>query len=137
MGATDSNLGMMYRIKSNALGSSAGTCNLTLYDEIKYTVKLTSTWNILQNLYMNVVSASAAGASVGVAPIDVTANDYFWLQTWGPCPLKGTVAAGSGAINSVSGLCTVMAATAQPIGVAVEALAAATNYGMVFITIAP
>lgn len=137
IGATDENLGIMYRIKANALGSSAGTCVLTLYDEIKATVQATSTWSVSQNLHLSVASGSAAGCPLGVAPVDVTASEYFWLQTWGPSPMIGTVAAGSGAMNSVSGLATVIAATGAQAGVAIEALAAATNYGLAFLTIAP
>ena len=137
MGATDTNLGMVYGIKSNALGASAGTCNLTLYDEIKYAVKLTSTWRAYQNLYLNVDTASANGAPIGIAPIDVTTGDYFWLQTWGPAPVLGTAAAGDGIVNSVSGRATVLAASNAGIGSAMVALAAATNHGLVFLTIAP
>ena len=77
IGATDTNLGMVYGIKSQALGSSAGTCDLTLYDEVKYAVKLTSTWRAYQNLYLNVDSAAANGTPVGVAPIDVTTSDLY------------------------------------------------------------
>ncbi len=137
IGATDSNTGMTYRIKSHALGSSAGTCTLSLYDEIKYTVQATSTWTVSQNLYMNVNPSTANQAVVGIAPITVTTSDYFWLQTWGLTPIKGTCAVGSGLISSVSGLSTVMAATGAPFGVPIQALAAATNAGLVFLTIAP
>lgn len=137
IGATDSNLGMIYKIKSNALGSSAGTCGLTLYDPIKYVVQLTSTWRVCQNPYIQVDSAAANQAVVGVSPITVTTGDYFWLQTWGPAPILGTCAVGSGLVSSVSGRATVMTATGAPIGVPIVALAAATNYGICFLTIAP
>jgi len=137
-GATDANLGMMYRIKSNALGSSAGTCKLTLYDPIAYAVKLTSTWSVNQNLYLNVISAILTKAAIGVAPIDVTTGDYFWVQTWGPTPALGTAAAGAQIAASVSGRCTLIGTAGEtPIGVAVAALNAATNYGLTFLTIAP
>ncbi|NCN96922.1 MAG: hypothetical protein GW928_05590, partial [Rhodoferax sp.] len=79
-GATDGNLGMMYRIKSNAVGAAGGTCKLTLYDPIAYAVQLTSTWQVAQNLYLNVISAILTRAAIGVAPIDVTTGDYFWVQ---------------------------------------------------------
>jgi hypothetical protein len=136
-GATDSNLGMVYGIKSNDYGSAAGTCKLYLYDEIKCALKLTSTWALYQNLYMNVASGSATGVALGISPIDVTTGDYFWLQTWGPAAVAGTVAQGSGAINSVSGLCTLMAATGQTIGGAMKLIDAATNWGLLYLTIAP
>lgn len=138
-GATDSNLGMTYKIKSNALGSSAGTCKLALYDEIKFALQLTSTWNIVQNPYMNVNPSTANAAVMGVAPITVTTGDFFWLQTWGPGPTLGTCAVGSQLISSVSGRATVVtSALAQmPIGSPLVALAAATNYGLTYLTIAP
>ena len=136
-GATDGNLGMVYGIKGNDYGSSAGTCKLYLYDEIKSVLKLTSTWSLYQNLYMNVDSGSATGVALGISPIDVTTGDYFWLQTWGPAAVAGTVAQGSGAINSVSGLCTLMAATGQTIGGAMKLIDAATNWGLLYLTIAP
>jgi hypothetical protein len=137
MGATDSNLGMCYRIKGNALGSSAGTCVLTLYDEIKYSVQLTSTWSVSQNLYIACNPSTANQAVLGVAPITVTTGDYFWLQTWGPAPILGTAAVGSGLISSVSAKATLCTATGAPIGVPIVALAAATNYGLCFLMIAP
>jgi hypothetical protein len=52
---------------------------------------------LLKNKYKDVVtsakSATGTGVVVGVAPIAVTANYYFWLQTWGPaCVLIDTAA---------------------------------------------
>lgn len=138
-GATDSNLGMTYRIKSHAIGSSAGTCTFTLYDEIKYSVQLTSTWGVTQNIYAAVNPSTANQVPLGIAPITVTTGDYFWLQTWGPAPLLGTCAVGSGLVSSVSGKATVItsALAQQVIGSPLVTLAAATNYDLVFITIAP
>ncbi len=140
MGATDSNLGMTYRIKSNLAGGAASTtgCDLVLYDEIKCAVKLTSTWSVSQNLYMNVDSAAANNVVFGVSPIDVTTGDYFWLQTWGPAPILGTAAVGNGLVSSVSGKANTMTATTGDIiGPTLVALVAATNYGLCFVKIAP
>mgnify|MGYP001579392465 CR=1 FL=1 len=135
-GATDSNLGMIYKIKSNALGSSAGTCVLTLFDEIKYTVKLTSTWRVAQSPYINVSTSNAAAADVGVAPIALTTSDFFWLQTWGPANVYGSGAGGNGLVSSVSGRGSVMVATTGALlGAYAETLAGAQ--GLVFLTIAP
>jgi len=137
-GATDGNLGMMYRIKSNAVGAAGGTCKLTLYDPIAYAVQLTSTWQVAQNLYLNVISAILTRAAIGVAPIDVTTGDYFWVQTWGPAPTLGTAAAGAQIAASVSGRATLIGTAGQtPIGVAVTPMSAAAEYGVSFITIAP
>ncbi|MBU2052500.1 hypothetical protein KKH13_04825 [Patescibacteria group bacterium] len=138
-GATDSNLGMTYRIKSHALGSSAGTCALVLYDEIKYSVQLTSTWGVTQNIYAAANPSTANQVPLGVAPITVTTGDYFWLQTWGPAPVLGTCGVGAHLVSSVSGRATVItSALAQfSIGSPLVTLAAATNYDLVFLTIAP
>ena len=137
IGATDSNRGMLYRIKSNAIGASAGTCILTLYDPLVYAVQATGNWSVHQNLYMNVDSGAVTQAPVGVSPVYATTNDYFWLQTWGPATVVGTAAKGNGLVNSVSGLATVIAATDAQIGTTIQTLAAATNNGLVFLTIAP
>lgn len=134
-GATDSNVGMIYKIKSQALGSSAGTCKLTLYDEIKEVIRLTSTWSVYQNPYINVDTSTANGAALGVCPIDLTTGDYFWLQTWGPACVGASAAAGTAIVNSVSGLATLMAAAGYPIGVA-AALETGGNT-LVFLTVAP
>lgn len=140
LGATDGNLGMTYKIKSNALGSSAGSCVLTLYDPLKAIVQNTSTWYVSQCMYLNVDTSTANQTPLGVAPIAVTTGDYFWLQTWGPAPVKGTGAVGEALVSSVSGLGTRITATStaqMSIGAPMIALAAGTNYGLTFLTIAP
>ena len=136
-GATDSNLGMVYGIKGNSTGPAAGTCLLSLYEPLKYVQKDTSTWSIFQNPYINVHSAYTTAACLGIAPIAVTTGDYFWLQTWGPAAVRGTAAIGDGLISSVSGKCTVVVASDPQMGIAVEALSAAANFGMVFLTVLP
>ncbi len=137
MGATCSNRGMVYRIRSNALGSSAGTCVFTLYDPIIYALQTTGTWSVHQNLYMNVDSGAVTQVPVGVSPVYATTGDYFWLQTWGPATVVGTAAKGDALVNSVSGLATIIAASDAQIGTVIQTLAAATNNGLVFLTIAP
>ena len=141
-GATDSNLGMIYIIKSNAVGSSGGsaTCVLTLYDALKFRCEATSTWVISQNLYLDVASASADGGAAGVTPIVLASSEHFWLQTWGPASVLGAFAAGDSVINSVSGLATVLVDTASnkaQIGIAIGVGSAAAESGIVFLTIAP
>lgn len=135
-GATDSNLGMLYKIKSNALGSSAGTCKLTLYDAMKFAVKLTSTYRFAQNPYI-VASASANGAVMGVAPITVTSGEYFWLQTWGPCAVNGSAAAGSGMISKVSGVSTVVLSASAQAVYGYPLVANTGNNDLCWITVAP
>ena len=137
MGATCSNRGMVYRIKSNAVGSAGVTCVFSLYDPLIYALQTTGTWSVHQNIYMNVGSGKVTQAPLGVSPVYATTNDYFWLQTWGPATVIGTAAKGDGLVNSVSGKATIIAASDAQIGTVIQTLAAATNNGLVFLTIAP
>ena len=139
-GATDSNLGMAYRVKGNSIGSSGAavaTCVLTLYDALKFRCEATSTWSMHQNMYLDVATSTANAMAAGVTPIVLASSEYFWLQTWGPAAVLGTWAAGDGIINSVSGKATVIAASGGQIGIGLGVGSAAAESGLVYLTIAP
>lgn len=76
--------GWLYRIKSHAGFAVSNSAAFTLYDPIVGSIAIADSVTILKNIYMDVGSCTAVQIPVGIAPIDVTADDYFWLQTWGP-----------------------------------------------------
>lgn len=143
---TAANLGYTYRIKSQPIVADTSECSLELYDPLKKLVNVTDEWSVHQNLYRGVkenVDAAGTAAPVGVAPILVASGEYFWLQTWGPAGVKS--------LSGAPGEMLTPAATGQ-VGVEVHSSAGgnvlaavsyglqvmtASEYGMVFLTIAP
>jgi hypothetical protein len=80
--------GTIYKIKSNAVCSSAGAAAFVLYDPIPGSIGA-GPISLLPSEYKNVFVGSAAlDIPVGVAPVAVTTGEYFWLQTWGPASAK-------------------------------------------------
>ncbi len=91
--------GNTYKIKNNNVGSG-GVTKLTFYEPIQEDWVITTTSGVaVTSKYSGVVVGATGLAShdpVGVAIIDVTANYYFWAQTWGPCGvLIGSLSIGS------------------------------------------
>jgi len=90
--------GILYKIKKTAANATTSTStDVTLYDPIATALTTSSEGSVLYNPYEQVEIISAAtDLIVGVSPITVTAEYYFWLQTWGPCALwsEGTPAVG-------------------------------------------
>jgi hypothetical protein len=87
--------GQLLQVKEHdaetATGSTGGR-DITCYDEEVLTVALTtaSQVGLLKNPYKDMVihtGTTGGGPAMGVAPVAVTAAYYFWLQTWGPCPV--------------------------------------------------
>lgn len=80
--------GFMYKIKKSAANSSTSTyTDLTLYDPI-YTALVASANTevaLLDSPFRDLVVSTGTAAEniIGVPPITVTADYYFWLQTWG------------------------------------------------------
>ena len=83
--------GEQYRIKSNTASATvngvANTVVFSLYDPIKTAIAATDDYLITPNPYASVITATVPGGSydraVGVTPIAVTVDYYFWLQTKG------------------------------------------------------
>jgi hypothetical protein len=95
--------GIAYKIKSNPaiVGDVAGY--IYLYDPLKVaTVVATSKISVVRNPWYGTIKAAVtvSGIPVGVAPIAVTANYYYWCQTWGP----GVVLAGGTHVITTPGL---------------------------------
>ena len=136
--------GNVYRIKSHADISSAGTGTLYLYDPLAVAVTASAEYSVVANIYGSVQDSTTGAAEhvVGVAPVAATTNDYLWIQTWGPAAVqcqalaKGEYACvddtGGLAINSLASA----SLGAQPIGIAMQAISAA-EWGLIFIQIAP
>lgn len=91
--------GYGYRIKKATANASTATyTDLVLYDPIHVAMTTSSEVAIMNNFYYDLdLAATITKFIVGVAPTAVTANYWFWCQTWGPCAvLQGsTDAAGS------------------------------------------
>jgi len=91
-------IGQMVQVKSHAAMTSGATAQtIKLRDEDKFHQALTtaSKVGLIENPYQNVIIKPATlitAPLIGVNPIPVTANYYFWLQTWGPAPVLQTAA---------------------------------------------
>jgi len=140
---TAANLGLMYRVKSHAAIAKTTTGTLYLYDPLVKAIDVTDEYTLMKNVHTDLtVCTNGTAPAVGVAPIAVTTNDYFWLQTWGPCNVKAsTVPAGDNVSPTATGQVGVLAAAGssaqqQIIGHSLQVLSN-SEYGMVFLEIAP
>lgn len=82
--------GHTFRIKSTPAADASATLVVTLYDEIIVAFVADTTVTLIPNIYRKVViftASSQVGVAIGVPPIAVTAANFFWLQTWGPCAI--------------------------------------------------
>ena len=90
--------GQCYRIKSSkANGTVTTSTDLVLYDPLETAVTATTKVEVYGSPYYDLdISATVTDQISGVPPIPVTANYYFWLQTWGPASVLvgDTTAAG-------------------------------------------
>lgn len=149
---TETGMGQLYRIKSHPaiVGAVAGT--LTLWDPIRVAFHADLTASVLHNPYRNIIihPSPATARMVGVCPIAVTANYYFWAQTKGLSPVLvdgTTIVAGETVIASpgtvggtgIDGACSLLVPTEaapptggnrQKIGV-VETVPAAADYAII------
>jgi len=141
--------GHMYRIVGNTVTTGAATMTLTLASGEIVREALTtadSKAGLKKNGYDGslLYNTTPDGIPTGVAPIEVTNAYYFWLQTWGDCAvlIDGTVILGKTVVPS---LATPGAADAYVaggddsgnIGWVNSPVAVTTQYGHIFLTIAP
>ena len=76
--------GMQYKIKSHPAIASAATGIITLYDGIITALDTTSDVMLIPSLYKDVfLNPNVVLKTLGVPPIPVTADYFFWVQTWG------------------------------------------------------
>ena len=88
--------GHLYGIKSHPAASNATTLKLTLHETVREAITTSSLVGLVKNPYKDVIVGTAAGnagAVVGVAPTEITDNDYFWCQTSGACAVLAEAAA--------------------------------------------
>ena len=138
-------VGHTYKIKSHPAALVDATCVFTLYDELVETLtNAQETISLVKCPYKElIVSPSVATAHVaGVAPIDVTGDYFFWLQTWGPCSvltegnvlISDHVAVGDGSVDG-----TVQAADTDTEVIVGDVLRVEsdTEYSLIYLKIAP
>lgn len=100
--------GFTYRIRSNTATSTpaTGDVRIELYDKIEVAVGSDTAVFIVGNLYANLESADGSGTtdniSVGVTTAVQAADDFGWVQTWGPGSVLGDGAITIGAPVALS-----------------------------------
>lgn len=140
--------GLLLKIKSHGAITSAGTGALTLYDAVPSLIAGQAVSLTPSPFDGVIIGSQALDAAVGVAPIAVTASNYFWLQTWGPTNVKHAASTPANAVlhlGTIGGVvCTFDATTqggiagvAKQIGYNLFMAATATQYNPVMITILP
>jgi hypothetical protein len=145
--------GEVYRIKSVSVVSGATGCVITIDEPDGFRTALTtaSLFGIIYNPYAAVKLIDGDGTQttgpLGVAPIPITADYYFWLQTFGPAAVEvsGTTAMTLGnaievsEVSGQSGMATLHdssgATDLEPIGVAISVAAVSTDFQQVMLKI--
>jgi hypothetical protein len=141
---TAAGMGITYKVKSNAVGTTGAAFAVTLYDPIKVAIPVVDKVGIQANLYSMCVQCTTGLAHnvVGVTPVVVASGDYFWLQTWGPAAVRGDTlvkanAISAGATGQVDKFIGSTAALYQVIIGEAMMANTASHAGMVFLRIAP
>ena len=111
----------VYLIKGHASGASASVVTFELYggDKTKDAFSTVTNFGVRRNPYDSVVVAAATptGGILGVTPVEIPANNYFWLQTGGVGSLNAdtlTTVAGGNFLFSGSSAGHAFAATSNP-----------------------
>ena len=101
----DAGEGHAYPIISSTAGSP---CTLTLHPDFPIAVALTtaSDIQIIQHPCFEVITATAVAGSdvnvVGVTPVAVADNEYFWMQTKGIASVQVDVSTAQGAQGNMT-----------------------------------
>lgn len=88
--------GYSYRIKkATANAGTATSTDLVLYDPLHVALTTSSEVAIANNIFydLDIHTVDEEHFAIGVAPTAVTANYYFWCQTWGPAAVLQSVSA--------------------------------------------
>lgn len=82
-----------YKIKSHA-AYTAAAATFVLESPILVALTTSSRLDFIPNPYNGVIATPTTRSSsvVGVAVNDITASQYGWVQTWGPCPVTNDAA---------------------------------------------
>lgn len=144
--------GHVYKIKSNAAGSSSGTCVITLEEDDPTVTAVTNGTTLVGlavNPYSNVIISppTVSNVAVGVAPRALTTEYYGWLQTWGPASVLANAAGVIGQHVRVGGASTAggtedmdfdgTGENEQIVGTQMLIASVATDYALVNLTISP
>jgi hypothetical protein len=91
----------MVRIKANttSVGATASQkLEVTFKEDSRLATSITTAQEIAlyRNPYYKTLVQNGAGAIIGVAPIAASASYYYWLQTWGLCPVVANIAVAQG-----------------------------------------
>ena len=96
--------GQLLKIKDHPQADASTTLVLTLYDPLKTAITTSSKADLIASNYksINTASTTHVGVIVGVSTIAMTANNYGWIQTSGPCSVltSGTLVLGQAAVRS-------------------------------------
>jgi len=135
--------GNSYEIISSKANADTGTStDLVLRDPLLVALTTDSQVELSASPYfdLDIAATEATDHIVGIPNMAVTANYYFWLQTWGPCAcLAGdTTAAGDLLVEDGTNGCVTPATvfTSNIIGVALTT-GTATEYNSIFLKITP
>ena len=80
----DAGEGIQYKIKSHPAIAAAAAGVITLYDGIITALTTSSDIMLIPSLYKDVrLNPNTICKTVGVPPIPVTLDYFFWTQTWG------------------------------------------------------
>lgn len=96
--------GYSYLIASHPAADLSTACVFTLSDPVQVAITTASEVTLTPNPYSAVIVAPATtltGAVVGVATYVISANQYGWLQTGGPCGvlIGGTPGVGTAVVS--------------------------------------
>ena len=137
--------GHTYKVRGHAAANASDTSvPIYLYDGLLVALTAdTSEYSLMKHPYDSVVVSvtDQADMPVGIPPIAVTADYYFWIQTWGCCSALAdeTLAVGRALTTGtgVAGALEVVDSVGEPlVGDAIQA-GVNTEYRMVFLTIQP
>ena len=134
--------GHCYKIKSSVANATTATStDITLYDPLAVALTTSSEVELYGSLYYDLdLSATVTDQISGIPPIAVTANYYFWLQTWGPCAalVGATTAAGDMLTPHTTdgSVCPGSVFTSNIIGFALTP-GTATEYNGIYLRVAP
>ncbi len=148
--------GHVYIIKSHAAAATTATVKLFLDEEdgiADEALTTASKVGLRKNKFLDIVaydsSVTSSGIPLGVAPVEVANDRYFWCQSWGEAAILAigvsTVAgyrvrpfASAGVDGGVRPYKTASAAATDrqlpSIGI-IENLSTATGYSLIFLTI--
>ena len=141
--------GQMKKILSHTGATASGvSVPFTFTDTLEVLISTSAKAGVVKNLYDDVIDAptTMTGVAVGVAPVAVpVATPYFWLQTWGLCPLliKTAMAAGTTVMRDASAAGSGGKASSGAASLAAEKIGEAgwvtdtTDNGFVYLNIAP